>query len=165
MRLLNWRRQAIVNAMPGLKPDHIRTPWFEFWRRFRRQPVAMTAGLFVLLLIVVAAIAPWVAPYDAENYFDYDRLNDGPSMMHWFGVDSLGRDIFSRVLMGAQISLAAGVFAVLIGAVIGTVLGLVAGYYGQRHGKRHHRRRGLFDPGVCPPGARQYAGTEAADLY
>ena len=129
MRLLNWRRQAIVNAMPGLKPDHIRTPWFEFWRRFRRQPVAMTAGLFVLLLIVVAAIAPWVAPYDAENYFDYDRLNDGPSMMHWFGVDSLGRDIFSRVLMGAQISLAAGVFAVLIGAVIGTVLGPVAGYY------------------------------------
>lgn len=115
--------------MPGLKPDHIRTPWSEFWRRFRRQPVAMTAGLFVLLLIVVAIVAPWVAPFDAENYFDYDRLNDGPSMLHWFGVDSLGRDIFSRVLVGAQISLAAGVFAVLIGAAIGIVLGLVAGYY------------------------------------
>ncbi len=129
MRLLNWRRQAVLNAMPGLKPDHVRTPWSEFWRRFRRQPVAMTAGLFVLLLIAVAVIAPWVAPFDAENYFDYDRLNDGPSMLHWFGVDSLGRDIFSRVLVGAQISLAAGVFAVLIGAAIGTVLGLVAGYY------------------------------------
>lgn len=90
MRLLNWRRQAVLNAMPGLKPDHIRTPWSEFWRRFRRQPVAMTAGLFVLLLIVVAIVAPWVAPFDAENYFDYDRLNDGPSMLHWFGVDSLG---------------------------------------------------------------------------
>ena len=129
MRLLNWRRQAVLNAMPGLKPDHIRTPWSEFWRRFRRQPVAMTAGLFVLLLIVVAIVAPWVAPFDAENYFDYDRLNDGPSMLHWFGVDSLGRDTFSRVLVGAQISLAAGVFAVLIGAAIGIVLGLVAGYY------------------------------------
>jgi ABC-type dipeptide/oligopeptide/nickel transport system permease subunit len=127
MRLLNWRRQAVLNAMPGLKPDHIRTPWSEFWRRFRRQPVAMTAGLFVLLLIVVAIVAPWVAPFDAENYFDYDRLNDGPSMLHWFGVDSLGRDIFSRVLVGAQISLAAGVFAVLIGAAIGTVLGLLPG--------------------------------------
>ena len=83
----------------------------------------------MLLLILVAIFARWLTPFDAENYFDYDRLNDGPSMMHWFGVDSLGRDIFSRVLVGAQISLAAGVFAVLIGAVIGTVLGLLAGYY------------------------------------
>lgn len=89
----------------------------------------MGAGVFVLLLIAVALAAPWIAPFDAENYFDYDRLNDGPSMMHWFGVDSLGRDIFSRVLVGAQISLAAGVLAVLIGAAIGTVLGLLAGYY------------------------------------
>ncbi len=50
-------------------------------------------------------------------------------MQHWFGVDSLGRDIFSRVPVGAQISLAAGVFAVFIGAAIGTLLGLLAGYY------------------------------------
>lgn len=129
MRLLNWRRQAILDAMPMVKPERVRTPWHEFWRRFRRQHVALIAGLFVLLLILVAIFARWLTPFDAENYFDYDRLNDGPSMMHWFGVDSLGRDIFSRVLVGAQISLAAGVLAVLIGAVIGTVLGLLAGYY------------------------------------
>lgn len=129
MRLFNWRRQAIINAMPVVKPDRVRTPWLEFWRRFRHQKAALLAGSFVVLLIAVALLAPWVAPFDAENYFDYDRLNDGPSLMHWFGVDSMGRDIFSRVLVGAQISLAAGVFAVLIGAMIGTVLGLVAGYY------------------------------------
>ena len=129
MRLLNWRRQAILDAMPMVKPERVRAPWHEVWRRFRRQHVALIAGLFVLLLILVAIFARWLTPFDAENYFDYDRLNDGPSMMHWFGVDSLGRDIFSRVLVGAQISLAAGVFAVLIGAVIGTVLGLLAGYY------------------------------------
>ncbi|MBN0926340.1 glutathione ABC transporter permease GsiD, partial [Pseudomonas aeruginosa] len=125
----NWRMQAALNAMPGIRPGEIHTPWHEFWRRFRRQPVAMGAGIFVLLLIAVAIVAPWIAPYDAENYFDYDRLNEGPSLVHWFGVDSLGRDIFSRVLVGAQISLAAGVLAVLIGAAIGTVLGLLAGYY------------------------------------
>lgn len=129
MRLFNWRRQAVLNALPLVRPDRVRTPWHEFLRRLRRQPVAVTAGIFVLLLIAVALIAPWVAPFDAENYFDYDRLNDGPSMLHWFGVDSLGRDIFSRVLVGAQISLAAGVFSVLIGAVIGTFFGLLAGYY------------------------------------
>ena len=129
MRFFNWRRQAILNAMPLVKPEQIRTPWHEFWRRFRRQRMAMIAGVFVLVLIAVAIFARWLTPFDAENYFDYDRLNDGPSMLHWFGVDSLGRDIFSRVLVGAQISLAAGVFAVFIGAAIGTVLGLLAGYY------------------------------------
>ena len=67
MRLLNWRRQAVLNAMPGLKPDHIRTPWLEFWRRFRRQPVAMAAGLFVLLLIVVATFL--FSSHDALSKF------------------------------------------------------------------------------------------------
>lgn len=99
MRLFNWRRQAVLNAMPLVKPDQVRTPWHEFWRRFRRQHMAMTAALFVILLIVVAIFARWIAPYDAENYFDYDNLNNGPSLQHWFGVDSLGRDIFSRVLL------------------------------------------------------------------
>ena len=129
MRLFNWRRQAVLNAMPIVRPNQVRTPWHEFLRRLRKQPVAMFAGTFVLFLIAIALIAPWISPFDAENYFDYDRLNDGPSMLHWFGVDSLGRDIFSRVLVGAQISLAAGVFSVLIGALIGTFCGLLAGYY------------------------------------
>ena len=125
----NWRREAALKIMPTMTENRVRTPWREFWRRFRRQHVAMLAGVFVLLLIVVAFIAPWIAPFDAENYFDYDRLNEGPSLVHWFGVDSLGRDIFSRVLVGTRISLIAGFFSVAIGTVIGTVLGLLAGYY------------------------------------
>jgi len=125
----NWRREAALKSMPLLAENRVRTPWREFWRRFRRQPVALLAGLFVLMLIVLAFIAPWVAPFDVENYFDYDRLNEGPSLMHLFGVDSLGRDIFSRVLVGTRISLIAGFFSVLIGALIGTLSGLLAGYY------------------------------------
>ena len=125
----NWRREAVLKSLPLNREHRVRTPWREFWRRFRRQPVAMAAGLFVLLLIVLAFIAPLIAPFDAENYFDYDRLNQGPSLMHWFGVDSLGRDIFSRVLVGTRISLIAGFFSVAIGAVIGTLFGLLAGYY------------------------------------
>jgi glutathione transport system permease protein len=80
-------------------------------------------------LVFAALLAPYLVPFDAENYFDYDRLNEGPSLMHWLGVDSLGRDIFSRILMGTRISLAAGVFSVLVGGLIGTLLGLLAGYY------------------------------------
>lgn len=129
MKLFNWRRQAIINGMPGVQPGRIHTLWQTFSQRLRHQPVTMTAGAFILLLTLVALIAPWIVPYNAENYFDYDQLNAAPSLMHWFGVDSLGRDIFSRVLVGARISLAAGVFSVLIAAVIGTFFGLLAGYY------------------------------------
>jgi glutathione transport system permease protein len=107
----------------------VRTPWTEFWRKFKKQHVAVAAGIFVLLLVVVAIFAPWIVPYDAENFFDYESLNALPSLQHWFGVDPLGRDIFSRIVMGARVSLTAGFVSVAVGAVIGTVLGLVAGYY------------------------------------
>ena len=107
----------------------VRTPAAEFWRKFKRQRVALWAGGFVLLLVLVAVFAPWLAPYDAENFFDYDQLNAPPGAAHWFGVDALGRDIFSRILMGARVSLAAGFVSVAVGAVIGTLLGLLAGYY------------------------------------
>jgi len=107
----------------------VRSPWSEFWRKFRRQKVAVAAGLFVLALVIVAVAAPWIVPYDAENFFDYDKLNATPSWQHWFGVDALGRDIFSRILMGARISLAAGFASVAVGALFGTLLGLAAGYY------------------------------------
>ncbi len=118
-----------ASSAPIPANDRVRTPWSEFWRKFRRQKVALVAGAFVLLLVVVAIAAPWIVPYDAENYFDYDALNASPSLAHLFGVDSLGRDIFSRILMGARISLAAGFLSVAAGSVVGTVLGLVAGYY------------------------------------
>ena len=107
----------------------VRTPWTEFWRKFRRQPVAMAALAFVLLLVLVAAFAPLISPYDAENFFDYDKLNQPPSSQHWMGVDPLGRDIFSRILWGARISLAAGFFSVVLGGLVGSALGLLAGYY------------------------------------
>jgi glutathione transport system permease protein len=109
--------------------ERVRTPWSEFWRKFKDQHVALVAGVFVLLLVLVALAAPWIVPFDAENYFDYDALNSPPTAAHWFGVDSLGRDIFSRILMGTRISLAAGFISVAVGALIGTALGLLAGYY------------------------------------
>ena len=120
---------SIVEAVIEPAPTAVRTPAAEFWRKFKRQHVALVAGGFVLLLVLAAALAPWLVPFDAETFFDYDALNAPPSAKHWFGVDSLGRDIFSRILMGARISLAAGFVSVAVGAVIGTLLGLLAGYY------------------------------------
>ncbi len=107
----------------------VRTPWGECWRRFKNQPVGLAAAAFVLLLVVVAVFSPWIVPFDPENYFDYDMLNTGPSATHWFGVDPLGRDIFSRILAGTRISLMAGFLSVLVGGIVGTTFGLLAGYY------------------------------------
>jgi glutathione transport system permease protein len=118
-----------IVAASGVAPTAVRTPAAEFWRKFKRQHVALVAGGFVVALVLLAVFAPWLAPFDAENFFDYDALNAPPSAKHWFGVDSLGRDIFSRILMGTRISLAAGFVSVAVGAVVGTLLGLLAGYY------------------------------------
>jgi glutathione transport system permease protein len=128
---------AAVAPSPEPPPDPValapaetvRSPWFEFWRKFRRQHVALAAGAFVVVLVAVAVAAPWIAPFDPENFFDYDSLNQGPSARYWFGVDPLGRDIFSRIVWGARISLAAGFASVACGAIVGTLLGLVAGYF------------------------------------
>jgi glutathione transport system permease protein len=116
---------SVAEAAPQ---SEVRTPWSEFWRKFKRQHVAAVAGAFVVLLIALAILAPYIVPYDAENFFDYDSLNARPSAKHWFGVDPIGRDIFSRILMGARISLTAGFVSVAVGALIGTTLGLIAGY-------------------------------------
>jgi glutathione transport system permease protein len=116
-------------AAPSTRSTRVRTPWSEFWRKFKKQHVALGAFVFVLLLVLLALFAPLIVPYDAENFFDYDKLNALPSLQHWLGVDPLGRDIFSRILSGARLSLAAGFLSVAIGGVIGTALGLLAGYY------------------------------------
>lgn len=121
--------QTVSSTSTTLENEKIRTPLSEFWRKFRQQKLAMFACAFVVLLIISAIFAPWLVPYDPANFFDYDTLNDPPSWAHWMGVDSLGRDIFSRVMMGARISLTAGFISVALGALVGTILGLLAGYY------------------------------------
>ncbi|MDR3770828.1 MAG: glutathione ABC transporter permease GsiD [Sutterella sp.] len=112
-----------------LRLDDRSSPWSNFLRRFTKDRVGMISLIVVALLILTAIVGPWVVPYDPENFFDYDHLNEGPSAMYWFGVDSLGRDVFSRIIAGTRLSLMTGLGSVFAGAVIGTVLGLLAGYY------------------------------------
>jgi peptide/nickel transport system permease protein len=83
----------------------------------------------VALLVFVAIFAPWLAPYDV-GATDLSMRYLPPSAAHWFGTDSTGRDIFSRILFGARISLEVGIVVVVVSATIGTSLGAIAGYYG-----------------------------------
>ena len=89
-------------------------------------------GAAVVLIAVVAAIVgPMLAPFDPASQELALRL-DGPSALHWFGLDELGRDIFARVLSGARISLMVGIVVVSVSATIGTLFGAIAGYFGGR---------------------------------
>jgi glutathione transport system permease protein len=107
----------------------LRSPVAEFWRRFRRKHVAMGSGVLLLLLIVAAIAAPWLAPYD-PNTPDYDNVLMGPSMLHLCGTDTFGRDIFSRIIWGGRISLSVGFISVALGGIVGVALGLVSGFFG-----------------------------------
>jgi peptide/nickel transport system permease protein len=101
----------------------------EAWRRFRRNRAAMVALGIVVFLILVAIFAPLIAPYGiAERVRGEQRL--GPSLDHLFGTDDLGRDVFSRVVFGARVSLRIGILSTLMAVGIGIVVGSTAGYVG-----------------------------------
>lgn len=98
-------------------------------RRFFRNKMAVL-GLFIFLfMIVIAIFAPVIAPYDHLQTNLSESLQT-PSAAHWFGTDEFGRDILSRILYGARVSLMVGVIAVGISLLLGTTLGLIAGYLG-----------------------------------
>ncbi len=102
---------------------------FEFWRRLARNRMAAAGGLVVLLLFMVSLTAPLLAPYDPLA-IDLKNILAPPSWQHWCGTDQLGRDVLSRMIWGAGISLKVGFVATGIAVVIGALLGALAGYYG-----------------------------------
>jgi peptide/nickel transport system permease protein len=118
-------RELELDAPSGL--------WSEAWHRLIRNPGAIIGGFFVTVFVIVAVFAPLIAPYDPKEQ-NLDLLVNGkpvgPSADHWFGVDLLGRDEFSRIVYGARYSLLIGVVSVVIGLSIGLVLGAAAGYLG-----------------------------------
>ncbi len=101
----------------------------EVWRRFRRNKRAVAGLIMLIVLLLCAAFAGLIAPFD-PNKQDLVNRCAVPSMEHWFGTDELGRDIFSRIIYGARISVSVGLIAVSISLAGGVSLGAVAGYYG-----------------------------------
>ncbi len=95
----------------------------------RRNPRILVGGSLVTFLVAMAVFAPWIAPYD-PTLVDPQIALEPPGGAHLFGTDDLGRDVLSRVIWGARISLSVGVIAVGIGFTIGVGLGLAAGYLG-----------------------------------
>ena len=99
------------------------------WRRAAKDPLVLVSVAYLTLLLLTAAFAPWLAPYDPMSLNVENRLAS-PSREHWFGTDNLGRDQFSRVLFGSRIALQAALPTVAFAALLGVVYGLIAGYFG-----------------------------------
>jgi len=98
-------------------------------RQLARRPAAVFGGAVLLPVLVLALLAPWLAPYDPLAT-SWSAVRKAPSAAHWFGTDEVGRDLLSRVIWGARASLSAGLVAVVIAVAIGLPLGMVAGYLG-----------------------------------
>ncbi len=104
--------------------------WIDQVKKLVRQnKLAAFSAVLIVVIILMAVFAPLVAPYDPYTQVLKDRLL-APGKAHWLGTDELGRDMFSRIIFGARISLTIGLVPTLISMVIGTILGLIAGYYG-----------------------------------
>lgn len=101
----------------------------EMWEALRENTAAVVGLVIILILLLVALAGPFIMPYD-PNFSDMSKSFIQPNMQHWFGTDQLGRDIFSRIIAGARISLTVGLSAVIISLTVGVVLGSIAGYFG-----------------------------------
>lgn len=99
------------------------------WRQLRRNRAAMIGATILLIEILLAVAAPVIVPFDPYQQNPRAALQ-APSVEHWFGTDDTGRDLFSRVIYGARISLRVGLISVMIGGCIGITLGILAGYRG-----------------------------------
>ena len=95
----------------------------------RRSPVGMVAALVLLMIVLVAALAPLVAPYD-PNFQHFTDPQQAPSATYWLGTDYEGRDILSRLIYGGRVSLEVSVLSVLLGTMVGSAWGVVSAYLG-----------------------------------
>jgi peptide/nickel transport system permease protein len=118
-----------ANRPPRLKGD---SQWAIAGRHFRKNKIAMAGMIVMFLLYLITLLTPLIAPFDPAEQGDIVAMRYlSPSWSHPMGTDKFGRDVFSRVLYGARISLSIGFIAVGIGVALGTVLGALAGYFGK----------------------------------
>jgi peptide/nickel transport system permease protein len=112
----------------ALSPDQPLSPVQEILQRFSKHPGGVAGGIITFCFCAIALLAPWLSPYDplAQNL---DRRLQGPSLGHLLGTDDFGRDLLSRVIYGARISLTVGFVSISIAVSAGLLLGLTAGFY------------------------------------
>src|SRR4030095_8256107 len=112
-------------AIPGSQVSTSPT-WRGFKDAFRRHPTAIVGGIVLLAMILVAILAPWLGTTDPQAGAPIQRLKQ-PSAEYWFGTDMLGRDVYSRVVYGARVSLTVGFSVAILASIAGLAIRLVSG--------------------------------------
>jgi len=98
-------------------------------QRLMQERLAFMSLIYLFILVILSIVAPFIIPHDPEAQ-DLTKMMMAPNGSHWFGTDELGRDIFSRILLGAQAAIQAGLIAIMIPLVVGVPLGIISGYLG-----------------------------------
>lgn len=132
MQLNNDSFAPIIRSGSASRITHPSTTFSQdAWRRLKKNKLAMIGLYSITFIVILAIFGPWISPlsYSDQNLMQANQL---PSAAHWFGTDTLGRDLFIRVLYGARISLSIGIVASLINLSLGVVYGGIAGFYGGR---------------------------------
>ncbi len=122
-------KDAVRTPAPEIAPMKKQSQAGEIWRRFRQNKLAMVGLVIILLLILMAVFAKVIAPYDPSAAEISNRLQF-PSAQHLLGTDNYGRDLLSRIIYGARISLLVSLLSLVIALIIGGVLGAAAGFFG-----------------------------------
>jgi len=119
---------ATTFAAPPIATTRSVSPtWKRFLDAFRRHPTALVGGLILVGMVAIATLAPWLGTIDPQAVAPIKRLKP-PSADFWFGTDMLGRDVYSRVVYGARVSLVVGLAVALFSTLLGSAIGLVTGY-------------------------------------
>jgi peptide/nickel transport system permease protein len=114
----------------GIEDNLVPTSFYQdAWRRLKKNKIAIISLVIIILLALIAIFAPFIAPYDPA-YQDVYHILQEPSKSHLLGTDHLGRDILSRIIFGARVSLSVGIVAEFIAVIIGVIMGSLAGFYG-----------------------------------
>ncbi len=116
-----------ITAAPLAGPKSVSPTWRRFRDAFRRHPTALIGGAILIGMIGMAIFAPWLGTIDPQAVSPIKRLK-APSAAFWFGTDMLGRDVYSRVVYGARVSLVVGLAVAVLSTLLGLTIGLVTGY-------------------------------------
>ncbi len=127
------QQEASVRAAEagGARIQRARGPWETVTRFVVTKPLGAVGAAIVLAIVTIAATAPWITFYDPLAW-DLPVKLQPPSASHWLGTDEMGRDLWTRIVMGAQISLMVGFMSVALGDGVGGILGIVSAWYGGR---------------------------------